>query len=162
MTREEILRIGFFDGSEKGDKRFLSNYHYTEIVYNGLRVPSTEHAYQMMKATNNEDKLYVAFQPTANMARKAGKKITCRSDWESIKVDVMREVNRIKYQDPELREKLIATGDDELVEYNWWGDIFWGVCEGKGKNMLGKILMELREELRNSKAPNGLGILLTK
>jgi predicted NAD-dependent protein-ADP-ribosyltransferase YbiA (DUF1768 family) len=49
----------------------------------------------------------------------------------------------------DLKEQLIATGNEELVEGNTWGDIYWGVSRGRGKNMLGKILMRVREELRN-------------
>lgn len=156
MTREEILKKGFF-----GERRFLSNYHFIIINYNGLRVPTAEHAYQMSKATNTNDKLWVAYQPTPAQAKKEGSKIKCREDWEDIKVDLMKDICRIKFRDPELRKLLLATGDDELIEYNWWKDSFWGICEGKGKNMLGKILMEIRNEIKTSE-PNELGKLLTK
>jgi hypothetical protein len=53
-----------------------------------------------------------------------------------------------KFQDPELKTKLLATGDAELIEGNWWGDVYWGVCNGEGRNELGKILMQVRDELR--------------
>jgi predicted NAD-dependent protein-ADP-ribosyltransferase YbiA (DUF1768 family) len=60
----------------------------------------------------------------------------------------MEELVRRKFADPELAEKLLATGDEELVEGNTWNDRFWGVCRGEGRNELGKILMRVRAELR--------------
>lgn len=71
-----------------------------------------------------------------------------RSDWEEVKLGVMEGLLREKFSDPELRRKLLATGERELVEGNDWGDSFWGVCAGRGKNHLGRLLMKLREELR--------------
>ena len=60
----------------------------------------------------------------------------------------MYDVCKAKFtQNPELAEKLLATGEQELVEGNNWNDTFWGMCRGKGKNMLGNILMKIREEL---------------
>jgi len=60
---------------------------------------------------------------------------------------------RQKFKQPELKAKLLATGDAELIEGNHWGDIVWGVCRGKGENRLGKILMKVREELRWKPTP---------
>ena len=74
-----------------------------------------------------------------------------REDWETVKIDVMRDVLKSKFSlNSELREKLIATGDVELIEGNHWNDRFWGVCRGKGQNHLGKLLMELRKILKKS------------
>ena len=56
---------------------------------------------------------------------------------------------RIKFKNPELRSLLLATGNEELVEGNWWRDTYWGVCEGVGQNKLGKLLMQVREEVKN-------------
>jgi len=73
-----------------------------------------------------------------------------REDWEDVKVNIMKEVVKSKFMsNPELRNKLIATGDAELVELNHWGDRTWGVCSktNTGKNLLGKILMEVRKEI---------------
>lgn len=85
-----------------------------------------------------------------------GKIIPVRPDWETIKVDVMKNVVRLKFtQSSELKTRLLATGDEELIEGNRWHDNFWGDCSCnncssvKGTNMLGKILMEVREELKN-------------
>lgn len=65
---------------------------------------------------------------------------------------VMLQLLRQKFLgDEELRRKLLRTGDAMLVEGNYWGDTYWGVCFGSGKNMLGKLLMQVREELRKGK-----------
>jgi predicted NAD-dependent protein-ADP-ribosyltransferase YbiA (DUF1768 family) len=61
----------------------------------------------------------------------------------------MLDALRDKFSDPELRAKLLATGDEFLVEGNHWGDTYWGVCNGKGRNMLGSLLMKVREEIKN-------------
>ena len=82
-------------------------------------------------------------------AKRLGRRVRLRSDWEQVKYDVMLDVVRAKFnQHPDLAQKLLATGDEELVEGNDWGDTYWGVCNGRGKNMLGKILMRVRAELR--------------
>jgi predicted NAD-dependent protein-ADP-ribosyltransferase YbiA (DUF1768 family) len=77
----------------------------------------------------------------------AGQKVTLRKDWEGVKIQVMRDVLRLKFANPGLRDRLLETGDRELIEGNTWGDTFWGVCRGSGKNWLGQLLMELRGEL---------------
>ena len=82
--------------------------------------------------------------------------ITLRSNWEEIKVDIMTELTRIKYQNPELQQKLIDTGDQEIQEGNNWNDVFWGVDieTGKGQNILGKIIMMIRDEIKITKNKN--------
>jgi hypothetical protein len=64
----------------------------------------------------------------------------------------MTEIIRLKFQNPGLKAKLLATGNQELIEGNTWGDCYWGVCEGNGQNHLGKILMQVREELLQRKS----------
>ena len=82
-------------------------------------------------------------------AKRLGRRVRLRSGWEQVKYDVMLDVVRAKFnQHPDLAQKLLATGDEELVEGNDWSDTYWGVCNGRGKNMLGKILMRVRAELR--------------
>jgi ribA/ribD-fused uncharacterized protein len=71
-----------------------------------------------------------------------------RDDWNDIKIDVMRDLLQEKFSDDDLRELLLATGDAELIEGNTWNDYFWGVCLGEGQNWLGKLLMEVRKELK--------------
>lgn len=74
--------------------------------------------------------------------------MSLRGDWEQVKVDLMRTFVRKKFENPFLRPMLLTTGDAELVEGNTWNDTFWGVCRGAGHNWLGKILMEVRDEIR--------------
>jgi ribA/ribD-fused uncharacterized protein len=76
-----------------------------------------------------------------------------RPDWEQVKILIMTSLVRDKFtRHQDLKEQLLATGDAELIEGNWWGDTFWGVCKGKGENHLGKVLMKVREELKGCKA----------
>ena len=76
-----------------------------------------------------------------------------RKDWEEVKTDVMRDGLRLKFQDPTLRAKLLATGDEELIEGNTWHDNTWGACccpecaKKKKENRLGKLLMQVRSEI---------------
>lgn len=79
-----------------------------------------------------------------------------RRDWEDIKYDAMYNCVKAKFeQNPDLAEKLIATGDAYLEEGNTWGDRIWGTVNGIGQNHLGKILMRVRQELQESKSVGG-------
>ena len=80
-----------------------------------------------------------------------GRQVKLRKDWEDIKLQVMENALRLKFQDSTLRKKLIATGDEELIEGNPWEDRYWGVCNGSGKNKLGKLLMKIRKDLQDDK-----------
>lgn len=71
------------------------------------------------------------------------------SDWLHKRVEVMNTILFEKFKNPELRRMLLSTSDKYIEETNWWGDTYWGVCNGVGENMLGKIIMNLREYLRN-------------
>lgn len=136
---------GFFDGA-----RFLSNFTPVNIFYGGIHYPSTEHAYQASKCAEALDKLVIASMPTPGKAKRAGRDIKIRDDWDEIKLQVMEDLQRLKYQDPELRERLLETDTLYIEETNTWGDTFWGVCKGVGQNHLGKILMKIRDELKES------------
>ena len=82
-------------------------------------------------------------------AKKKGKTIPLREGWDGIREQVMYEVCKAKFlQNQDILEKLLQTGDEELVEGNHWGDTFWGACKGEGENKLGKILMRIRKEER--------------
>ena len=83
---------------------------------------------------------------TPGQVKRSGTRVQLREDWEDIKLNIMEEVNYLKFaQHKDLRVKLLATGQEELVEGNTWGDKFWGVCDNEGQNWLGKILMKVRE-----------------
>lgn len=128
-----------------GKNRWLSNFWPAEVELDGVTYASVEHAYQAAKTTNNDDRA-LFHGISAGVAKKLSKKIKVRDDWDNIKIEVMINLNLQKYQKhPDLAAKLIATGDQPLVEGNTWGDVFWGVCNGVGENHLGKILMEIRK-----------------
>ena len=82
-----------------------------------------------------------------------GSKIILNSDWDDKRLLVMYEINKLKYKIPELRKLLLDTGNDLLIEGNWWNDKFWGVClkTNKGDNFLGEILMSIRKEIQDGK-----------
>jgi ribA/ribD-fused uncharacterized protein len=135
--------------SFSGEFAFLSNFHPARVVFDGVVFPTVEHAFQAAKSTNREDWCFIAALRTAGQAKRAGRKVQLREDWEHIKIDVMTELVFQKFSDPDLRQQLLATGDRELVEGNTWNDRFWGVCKGKGENHLGKILTFVRKHLRD-------------
>lgn len=137
--------------SFQGDYRFLSNFWPAEVIFENLTFPSVEHAYQAAKTLSLDQRQDIARLATPAEAKKAGHKLPQRPDWERVKFDVMEECVRYKFTNHEdLKAKLVATGETELVEGNDWGDVVWGVYQGKGENRLGKILMKIRSELREA------------
>lgn len=142
MTQRQTISEFF------GDYRFLSNFYMHEIEYEGIVYLSNEHAYQAAKTLDIEERKKIAALLTAGDAKKAGKKLKIRPDWEEVKLQVMRDCVRIKFEDDGLRRKLLLTNDAELIEGNNWNDTFWGVCDGVGTNHLGIILMETRAGIR--------------
>lgn len=134
--------------SFRGDFGFLSNFHEATIYVDGARYRSVEHAYQAYKTLDPWSRRLIREAPTPGQAKKLGQGVQLRGDWEAVKVDLMRTFVKKKFENPFLRPLLLATGDAELVEGNTWNDTFWGVCRGTGQNWLGKILMEVRETIR--------------
>lgn len=146
--QEERPKIESFDK----EFHFLSNFHIAPIEYRGRRWHSSEAAYQAMKTIDEEEQCRIQQTRLPHEAKKLGKTVTMREDWDEIKVDIMREIVRAKFdQHDYLRDMLLATDDAIIEEGNHWGDTFWGICRGKGLNILGNILMELREEYAKSK-----------
>jgi ribA/ribD-fused uncharacterized protein len=132
---------GFF-----GDYRFLSNFYIAPMEVNGKLYESNEHFFQASKADNELDHEYVRTAPSPGMAKHRGKRIPLREDWNKVRLEVMLEGLVAKFeQHPELGEKLARTSPGHLEETNHWNDQFWGVCNGKGCNNLGKLLMFVRE-----------------
>ena len=132
---------------------FLSNFAPSPLYYDGILYPTVEHAFQAAKMVNESDRLAIQAAEGPNMAKRIGRRGLMRSDWEDIKVDVMRKCLMRKFLlDPELRQKLRATAPQELVEGNTWHDNCWGDCNcpkcvnKKGTNYLGKLLMEIRDK----------------
>jgi len=134
----------------RGENRFLSNFWPAEVEYLGITFPTVEHAYQAAKFIDPDIIDDIANLSTPGKAKREVQKYAIeRVDWDDIKSIIMIELVEKKFQIPELKDMLIATGDAELVEGNTWGDTYWGVCGGKGENMLGKILMEVRKNLND-------------
>lgn len=131
----------------KGKYAFLSNYYKCRIVdreYPGLIYNSVEAAFQAAKSRDEKTRL-IFTEISSNFAKKLGRKLPLREDWEQIKDSMMEYYCRQKFSNPELRRKLIAV-EEPIVEDNWWNDTYWGVCNGIGKNKLGQILTKIREE----------------
>lgn len=129
-----------------GVHRWLSNFYPSPIVYEGLQFPNVETAYQAAKTPDINRRLAISDMTPGN-AKKAGKHLT-PPDWRDRSLGVMKELLLLKFADPCLRRQLLATGDAQLIEGNRWFDFFWGVCNGKGANHLGRLLMEVRKEIR--------------
>lgn len=136
----------------KGIYSFLSNFHPAPVRVDHMDFMTSEHAFQALKTVDHGDRCRIAGLKTPGQAKAAGKKVKLRDNWNDIRVEVMRQVLICKFdQNPDLAQKLIETGDAELIEGNTWNDTFWGVCRGKGQNNLGKLLMEIRAKLRERK-----------
>lgn len=131
---------------------FLSNYYDSPIIYDGLIYPTVEHAFQAAKTMILEQRRLISEMKTPGEAKRAGRKVMLRYDWENVKDSVMEQCLYMKFiTHPDLAEKLLATGDADLIEGNTWNDTYWGVCKGVGKNQLGKTLMKVRKTLRRLK-----------
>lgn len=131
-----------------GQYKFLSNFFACEVEYEGIAYPSSEHAFQAAKTLDRNERIKIARASSPGMAKTLGRHVSLRRDWEETKDSIMEEILRIKFSNPELKDKLLRTGDSRLVEGNTWGDVYWGVCGNKGKNKLGKLLMKVRESLK--------------
>ena len=140
--------IDFFDG----EYDFLSNFYNASCIFEEKLYPTVEHAFQAAKSLDHAERDWIAAAGSPGLAKRLGRRINLRPDWEKVKFDVMEECLRSKCADPALKQKLLATGDEELVEGNYWHDNTWGDCSCEkckdiiGRNMLGNILMKLRTE----------------
>lgn len=137
-----------------GEYRFLSNF-WAEPARGGF---TNEHFFQAEKSYDPEERAFVMRANGPRQAKQRGRMITLRDDWDAVKDTVMLSGLRNKfYLDADLRARLIATGDEWLVEVNTWGDTYWGVEEitlpsgeiaYEGQNMLGIMLMQVRSEFK--------------
>lgn len=134
----------------------LSNFSAFTLLWKGLRFDTSEAAYHWEKFPGSlmgrsEIARWIRQAPSAHLAFKIAEenRLFRRDDWDDVKVDIMRDILRAKANQHEyVRRKLLATGDRELVE-NSWRDDFWGWGPNQdGLNMLGKLWMEIRDELR--------------
>lgn len=137
-----------------GPHRFLSNFHPCPVMVGTTTFPSSEHAFQAAKSKDpkRDWPRFADPEVSAAEAKRMGRNVALREDWEEKKIPVMRRIVYLKFaQNPDLGGLLLSTGDALLVEGNTWGDIFWGVCRGTGQNWLGRILMEVRDQLRKER-----------
>ena len=135
--------INKFDGKYA----FLSNFYDAPVEYNGLCYLNSEAAFQAQKTTDEIERIkFTHLNPSE--AKRLGRKVNLRNDWENVKTQIMYEICYAKFtQNSDLAQKLLDTGNQTLVEGNTWNDTFWGVCEDAGENHLGIILMQIRKEL---------------
>lgn len=134
----------------KGKYFFLSNFYEAPVFYDGISYLNNEAAFQSAKTLDKSIReSFSMLNPS--LAKKRGRCINLRADWENVKYGIMYEICLAKFlQNKDLQNKLIATGNEHLEEGNTWGDKVWGTVNGKGKNHLGKILMRIREELKDN------------
>lgn len=136
-----------------GEYNFLSNFYSSPVIYEGALYRTVEHAYQAAKTIDPMSRQEIRGCLTPSTAKKAGRSVKIRHDWERVKFDIMLNLLRQKFNNQYLQLSLLHTGEAELIEGNTWGDRIWGCVLVKGKlvgeNNLGKLLMKVRDELRN-------------
>ena len=133
----------------RGAYGFLSNMHPAAFEWDGRVYRCSEAAFQSAKCLDPFERERFSSMNGVT-AKREGKKVLLRRDWEEMKVQLMKEIVTAKFaQNSDLLQQLIDTGSAELTEGNLWHDTFWGVDmkTGKGENHLGQILMEVRKEL---------------
>lgn len=130
---------------------FLSNFYDTPVDYNSITYQNSEAAFQAQKTLDETERLLFT-NAAPNVAKRMGRKLKIRDDWNEVRVKVMYEVVSAKFkQNLLLAARLLETGDTHLEEGNTWGDTFWGTVNGVGENNLGKILMQVRQEINSKK-----------
>jgi hypothetical protein len=155
MPKTKIIDKIYFWKVRGEEYGCFSNFSPHSITVEGKRYSTSEHYYQSKKfeGTEYEEKVRTCSARPID-AFKMGKdqKLPIRKDWEDIKEDVMMKALKAKFiQHPQLKKKLIETGDKEIIEDSPY-DSYWGIGKDKtGKNRLGSLLMELRTELLKDK-----------
>jgi ribA/ribD-fused uncharacterized protein len=131
------------------EHEFLSNFWPSPVRFEGQVYPTVEHAFQAAKTSDPAARARIRRASDPGKAKRLGRGVRLRKDWETVKLVIMAELLRQKFSPgSELAALLLETGGRRLIEGNTWGDVFWGVCRGQGKNHLGRLLMRVRDELR--------------
>jgi len=137
----------------RGEYSFLSNFYPAPFVDNsGLLWATSEHYYQAHKTNDPYTFDCIRHATTPGISKKLGANVELRGDWNDVKIDIMKKAIRYKFdQNLDIKEKLILTGEADLIEGNRWGDTFWGydLNKHRGKNVLGNLLIELRQFYRD-------------
>lgn len=130
-----------------GDHWFLSNFYPSVVTLDGEVYTTVEHAYQAAKTLDINERKRIQEQLYPAAAKRIGKTVNIRDDWEQVKESVMRQLleEKFAFGRPECI-MLCNTGSRALIEGNTWGDTYWGVCRGRGLNRLGEILMSIRND----------------
>lgn len=116
------------------------------VDMDGTEYRSSEHYYQSHKTLDNHERYLIQTSRTPMHSKTLGRRCELRPDWNDVKDQVMESALRLKFNNEYLRNKLIETYPHELIEGNYWGDTYWGVCDNRGQNKLGMLLMEIRDE----------------
>jgi ribA/ribD-fused uncharacterized protein len=129
----------------RGKYSFLSNFYNSPIVYKDKVYSTAEHLFQCCKTESEKEREWIRTAHSPAEAKGRGRKVSLRNDWNKIKVNAMRGVLKLKFkQNKDLLKRLMEI-EGEIVEDNEWNDKYWGKCNGVGKNVLGKLLMEIRD-----------------
>lgn len=130
-----------------GQYDFLANEYPVEIEYNGVKYKSVEHAFHATKTDRPAEWADFANSLSASEAKRIGRCVGCKPDWD--KTSSMVEVVKMKFfRNMDLAEKLLATGNEQLVDSERLNDKQWGLDHGFSDNGLGKILMQVRTEIK--------------
>lgn len=164
LTEEEAKRLRDHYVTEitsfSGDFAFLSNFFPTSVSFEDRWYPTIEHAFQAAKTLDGDQRLVIERSSSPGQAKKLGKKLILRKDWEIVKDSIMLELLRTKFTDAGLREKLVQTGTKKLIEGNQWGDRIWGAVwnsttkKWEGQNKLGQLLEQVRSEINSAEVKN--------
>lgn len=147
---ELIKQISEFSG----EYRWLSNFAECRIILGNTTYSSVEHAYQSMKSDDPEWRKFCADPSnSAGTIKRKSRDVTIIPRWDDLKELVMYICLFQKYLQEPYLTALVETGDSLIIEGNTWGDTFWGVCDGKGQNRLGELIMKIRDKVKHIKKP---------
>jgi len=153
ITMNVIEKFSGVISEFKGKRRWLSNFWPVPILYEGIEYPTAEHAYQAAKSLDPHVRMSFLNNSNPAAAKKLGQEIKVREDWDEVRLDVMREILKIKFSNPDMADRLFRTKNDFIIEGNFWHDNFWGNCFcvrcalEDSRNHLGELLMEVRKGL---------------
>jgi ribA/ribD-fused uncharacterized protein len=129
----------------RGQWRGLSNFAPCTVGYDGREYQSVEHAFQAAKTLDPAERGDIARAATAAAAKRLGRRVALRPDWDAIRIPIMLALLEQKFSRDPHRALLLLTGQEPLVEGNDYGDRFWGQCPvGHGQNWLGHLLETVR------------------